>query len=59
MTLWEDLAEEFSIDLSADDFPKINSIEELRKSLSSLSLLPNESKKQNKTEMAMPRKPSD
>lgn len=57
MTLWEDLAEEFSIDLSADDFPKINSIEELRKSLNSLSLITNEFKNQKK--MATPRKPFD
>jgi acyl carrier protein len=34
MNVWDELAEDFGIDLSADDFPDINSIEELRKRLS-------------------------
>ncbi len=33
MDLWDELAEDFGIDLSADDFPDINSIEGLRKRL--------------------------
>ena len=35
MDLWEELAEEFGIDLSAEDFPDVNSIDGLRERLSS------------------------
>jgi hypothetical protein len=34
MNLWADLAEDFGINLSEDDFPEINSIEALRRRLS-------------------------
>ena len=34
MGLWDELGDEFGIDLSANDFPDINSIEELKKRLS-------------------------
>jgi hypothetical protein len=48
MKLWEDLAEDFCIDLCADDFPKINSIAELRRSLNGMPHLTHEFDKQNK-----------
>lgn len=37
MDLWDDLAREFDINLSSDDFPSINSIEALRSHISSSS----------------------